>query len=321
MLIAGVDVCSTNVDKCIHCGVCTRNCLFLKKYQMDLGEFSRHPELAHSCFLCGKCKAVCPKDIDGANIALMMRCGHVDTSAYKGLLWEKNPYKFANYRKGKGRSVLFPGCNFTAFYPKTTKYLEQLMAKHGIGTVYDCCGKPVYELGLASDHAAGIVSKLKSRGVEEVVVLCPNCYHFFRDRLDLPMVTVYQKLKELGEGQMVEKEQIPVYFPCPDRGGREMFRGLSEYLKGEITEPFDDVQCCGLGGCAGVTEPELSREMAESVKECNEELYTYCASCISNFRRKGMKQAYHLLPMILGVKEEVPLGIQPFMNRVRRKFL
>lgn len=321
MPIAGVDVCSTNVDKCIHCGVCTRNCLFLKKYQMDLGEFSRHPELAHSCFLCGKCKAVCPKDIDGAHIALMMRRGHVDTSAYKGLLWEKNPYKFANYRKGKRRSVLFPGCNFTAFYPKTTKCLEQLMAKHGIGTVYDCCGKPVYELGLASDHAAGIVSKLKSRGVEEVVVLCPNCYHFFRGRLDLPMVTVYQKLKELGEGRMVEKEQIPVYFPCPDRGGREMFRGLSEYLKGEITEPFDDVQCCGLGGCAGVTEPELSREMAESVKECNEELYTYCASCISNFRRKGMKQAYHLLPMILGVKEEVPLGIQPFMNRVRRKFL
>ena len=51
------------------------------------------------------------------------------------------------------------------------------------------------------------------------------------------------------------------------------------------------------------------------------ELYTYCASCISNFRRKGMKQAYHLLPLILGVEEEVPLGIRPFMNRVRRKFL
>ena len=39
------------------------------------------------------------------------------------------------------------------------------------------------------------------------------------------------------------------------------------------------------------------------------------------FRRKGMKQAYHLLPLILGVEEEVPLGIRPFMNRVRRKFL
>lgn len=100
-----------------------------------------------------------------------------------------------------------------------------------------------------------------------------------------------------------------------------MFCDLSKYLKGEVTEPFGDVQCCGLGGCAGVTEPELSREMAESVKGCGEELYTYCASCISNFRRKGMKQAYHLLPLILGVEEEVPLGIRPFMNRVRRKFL
>ena len=141
MPMTEADVHSTNVDKCIHCGLCTKNCLFLKKYRIDLEGLSRHPELAHSCFLCGKCKAVCPKKIDGAHIALMMRRGHVDTSAYKGLLWEKDPYKFANYRKGRGKSVLFPGCNFTAFYPKTTKYLERLMAKYGIGTVYDCCGK------------------------------------------------------------------------------------------------------------------------------------------------------------------------------------
>lgn len=315
---------NTNVDKCIHCGVCTKNCLFLKKYGIDVGEFSRHPELAYSCFLCGKCKAVCPKDIDGAALAVSMRQAYTDNKSYRGVLWEKNPYKFANYRKGRKKSVLFPGCNFTAFYPRTVKYLELLMKKHDIGTVYDCCSKPVYELGYkedADENLKRLVLRLKGQGVEELILLCPNCYHFFKNKLDIPMTTIYRKLKELGEGQVLERGSIPIYYPCPDRGEKEMFGDLSMYLDGEVVQPFHDVQCCGLGGCAGVKEPEVSREMAESVKDCSEVLYTYCASCISNFRRKGMKEAYHILPLILGIEEEVPLGIQPFMNRVRRKLL
>lgn len=309
-------------DRCIHCGLCTKNCRFLEKYNIDLAGLFERRELSYSCFLCGRCKAVCPKEIDGARIAVLNRQLCVDRNSYRSLLWEKNPYKFANYRKGKKKSVLFPGCNFTAFYPKTMKYLERLMKKHGIGTVYDCCGKPVYELGYKADtenSLARMRERLKRQGVEEIIILCPNCYHFFKDKLDIPMVTIYQKLKELGEGKSFQKDKIPVYYPCPDRDQKEMFGELSMYLEGEVTEPFNAVQCCGLGGCAGVREPELSREMAESVKELSGELYTYCASCISNFRRKGMREAYHLLPIILGIEEKVPLGIQPFMNRVRRK--
>lgn len=311
-------------DRCIHCGACTKSCNFLEKYGINLTGFARRPELAYSCFLCGRCKAVCPKDIDGARIAVLMRQMRSDRASYKGLLWEKSPYKFANYRKGRKKSVLFPGCNFTAFYPKTTGYLEHLMSRYDIGTIYDCCGKPVYELGLkgaSNQNLDRINSRLKKQGVEEFIVLCPNCYHFLKDRLEIPMVTIYQKLKELGEGQMVKKDRIPIYYPCPDREKKEMFQEVFQYLAGEVTEPFGKVQCCGLGGCAGVKEPELSKGMAESAMKYNDELYTYCASCISNFRRKGMEGAYHILPLILGVEEKVPLGIQPFMNRARRKLL
>ena len=211
-----------------------------------------------------------------------------------------------------------------AFYPKTTKYLERLMSAYDIGTIYDCCGKPVYELGLKEDSNQKldrINSRLKELGVEEFIILCPNCYHFFKDKLEIPMVTIYQKLNELGEGQMIKRDRFPIYYPCPDREKKEMFHDLSQYLAGELTEPFGKVQCCGLGGCAGVKEPELSKEMAESAKKYSDELYNYCASCISNFRRKGMDGAYHVLPLILGIEEKVPLGIQPFMNRARRKLL
>ena len=311
-------------DRCIHCGACTDSCRFLEKYKIDLAGLSERPGLAYSCFLCGRCKEVCPKDIDGARIALLERRMQADKSSYRGLLWEKNPYRFANYRRGRRKSVLFPGCNFTAFYPKTTKYLEQLMKGHGIGTIYDCCAKPVYELGFtqdAEDNLERLISRLKAGGAEELIVLCPNCFHFLKNRLDMKIVTVYQKLKELGEGNALKKDRIPVYYPCPDRKEKEMFRELHVYLEGEITEPFKTVQCCGLGGCAGVKEPRLSGDMAEAVKDLSGELYTYCASCISSFRRKGMNEAYHILPLILGIDEKVPLGIQPFMNRARRKLL
>ena len=128
-----------NVENCIHCGLCTRNCSFLKKYDLDLQKFSEHPELAYSCFMCRKCSQVCPKKISGEKIALAMRKEQVQNGegakkdlAYRGLLWEKNRYKFANYKKSKKKSVFMPGCNFSSFFPKTTKRLEKIMKKYDI---------------------------------------------------------------------------------------------------------------------------------------------------------------------------------------------
>lgn len=310
------------VDRCVRCGTCTKNCRFLGKYKLNLAELAVRPELSWSCFFCGRCKTVCPKKIDGSRIALLNRNLGADRTSYRWLLWEKNPYRFANYRRGGTRSVLFPGCNFTAFYPKTVTYLERLMKKHGIGTVYDCCGKPVYELGLQRDAEKSlerISKRLKEQKTEELIVICPGCYHFLKDRLDIPVVTIYRKLNELGEGRKVKREQIPLYYPCPDRENKEMQKELSVYLEGEITEPFDGIQCCGLGGCAQAGEKILAKEMAESVRECSEEVYTYCASCVSNFKRNGMGEAYHVLPLILGIEEKVPVGIRPFINRAGRK--
>lgn len=317
------------INSCVHCGLCTKNCVFLEKYGLDLAGFAQRPDLAFSCFLCGKCKAVCPKDIDGIKIALDMRHNQVEEAggktdpAYNGLMWEKNGYKFANYRKADKKSVLFPGCNFPSFYPETTRVLEGIMKKHGIGVVYECCSKPVNEVGLKNDASSNLQkmeARLRAQGVEELIVLCPNCYHFMKDKITLPMVTVYDKLKELGEGKDIELPALPVYYPCPDRAEKVLFGGIRKFIKGEITEPFGKLQCCGLGGCAAAREPELSRQMAENAaKQGSDVLYTYCASCISNFRRKGFMETYHLLPMILGVNEKVPLGMQPIFNRAKKK--
>ena len=121
-------------ENCIHCGLCTRKCDFLKKYKMDLQVFAEHPELAYHCFLCSDCSLVCPKKIDGREIALQLRRdgvagngGKIPERGYAALIAEKKDYLFRNQRTADRRSVLFPGCNFPSFFPETTAYLVKLL--------------------------------------------------------------------------------------------------------------------------------------------------------------------------------------------------
>lgn len=320
-----------NVETCVHCGLCTKQCLFLNKYGMDLKEFSEKPELAYHCFLCGACKEVCPKGIDGKDIALTNRKkiveaggGKLPDNSYDGLLLEKSPYKFANYRHAGRKSVFFTGCNFPSFYPETTDRLVDEFKKHGVGVVYDCCGKPIEELGLI-DEAAEIIArinkKLNDAGVEQVVMACPNCYYFLKDRLDAEIISVYEKMKELGIGKSFEMDRIPMYFPCPDRKDKKIAEDMKAFLTGEIIDAFPDVQCCGLGGCAAGKESDVVQALTDKVKASDEkELYTYCASCICSFRRRGYEEAKHILPILMGIDEKVPLGKTPILNRAKCKF-
>ena len=91
--------------QCIHCGACTGNCDFLRKYQMDIGNEEKVKELAYHCFLCGKCGSVCPAGIDGREVFLQARRsltaengGKVAADGYDMLVKEKQNYIFRNYK-------------------------------------------------------------------------------------------------------------------------------------------------------------------------------------------------------------------------------
>lgn len=366
-------------EDCIACGACTRHCRFLEKYGLDLRAFSRRPELYYSCFLCNRCEAVCPRQISGRAIAVSGRsallAGDADNvnevnRTYRFLLWEKDPYRFAAYQKGKTVSVLWTGCNFTGFFPKTEERLRKLLAAHGIGVIHDCCGKPVSELGLSWDaerNLSEIGRKLLQNGVRELIMACPNCYYYMRDKLPegISCVTVYRKLREMGIGRAIKNSSIrasvignpavrtdgkqisdclsdadesrdysadaqstdrgirfPLYLPCPDRVEKVFYQDLKAFLPEYAeTETYRELPCCGLGGCAAVREPELARGMAAQAKDMGGRLplFTYCASCISQFRRNGFRGAQHVLTLILGVEENLPGGIRPFLNRAAKK--
>lgn len=318
-------------ENCIHCNLCTKNCEFLQKHNLDLEGFSKREDLSYNCFLCGRCKKVCPKNIDGKEIALSMRKEKIKKNNnvikdkdYNMLLKEKSPYIFANYKNSNKRSVLFPGCNFVSFFPKTTKVLINELEKYDIGVIFDCCQKPIYELGLkdeANKNLQPLKDKIKKANIEEIIVVCPNCYYFLRERLDVKIITIYEKLKELNWGQRIEEDYFPIYYPCPDREEKLFFNTIKPFIEGEIKDSFKDTQCCGLGGCASSKEGEISTKLAKSVSSAGEEkLYTYCATCVGNFKRKGFSNSYHILPLVLDVKEEVPLGMKSLVNRAMFKF-
>ena len=343
---------SNKISKdCIHCGLCTKNCDFLKEYKLDLAGFEERSDLAYNCFMCGKCKIVCPKDIDGRLIAKSMRDekvaennGKVPGKGYGGLVFEKKNYIFKNYKNVdssmkntaqankdsdernstkteiSGKSVLFTGCNFLSYMPYTAERLIEEMNKKGIGVVFDCCGKPIYELGLnkeSEDIIKNLEKRLKDNNITELIMVCPNCYYYLRGKIDVRMVDIYTKIQELGIGKELEGD-ILAFRPCPDREEEILLNKIKEANENLNIECVKE-QCCGAGGCAPVKEPGIAQNMRKDVKSQvgNRHLSTYCSTCFGFFRSEGIDVS-HILSDLLGVKEENPGN--SLMNRMKFKF-
>ena len=317
------------VSDCIHCGACKENCEFLKKYDIILSDTELLKDLAYNCFLCGTCTRVCPVNIDGKALVLQMRRdkvaendGKMADKGYDSTLKEKKKYLFKNYKHATGKSALFTGCNFPSFYPETTKKLaEMLKEKAGVGIIFDCCGKPISELGLKKEEeeiADRINRKLEKAGIEELVMVCPNCYYFLTPRLNVRVVSIYEKLRELGIGK-VETKRMDVFVPCPDKTSHSLLEQMKQFLPDNVNL-IQGVQCCGLGGSAGVKEPEIAAKLPALVKERNySDIYSYCASCAGNLTRAGCNNVHHILVDILETGEK-PDTNKALFNRMKAKF-
>ena len=225
-----------------------------------------------------------------------------------------------------------------SFYPKTSAKLISILEEYGIGVVFDCCGKPVAELGLKIQEekiVTGIENRLRKAGITELIMACPNCYDFLKDRLkDINVIGIYEKLQKLGLGKEIEKD-ISVFLPCPDRAKKELLSQIEPYVIGNLS-PLEGTSCCGLGGCAAGKEPGLAKGMVMSLQETEfAEIYTYCASCAGNLTRnlntgnkekvenkavkKESKTVTHILTEILETYEKPDIS-SSFMNRVKTKF-
>lgn len=315
---------------CIRCGKCTANCEFLKKYNIDIGNTEQLKELAYHCFLCGKCTEVCPKGIDGKSEVLRLRQERIVADneksefekKYKRAISEKRNYIFRNYKHATSGAVYFPGCNFPSLYPKTSDCISKLLfEKAGIGTIYECCGKPISDIGFIDDEkkiVEGLEKRFTENQITELIVACPNCYDYLKDKLNVKVTSIYSKLLELGIGKKLDGDRT-FFLPCPDRAERAWLAEIQKFVNGEC-KAIEDVQCCGLGGRAMTDEPEIAKSFTEKIKkQVNGKIYAYCASCTGNIKRNGYKEITHILTEILETNEE-PCTSTSYVNRVATKY-
>lgn len=284
---------------CIDCSLCTKSCDFLDKYKLNLYDFSKKQELAYNCFLCDTCYEVCPKDIKGSDISLDLR---KKVKKNFGLLrFKKQPYLFENNSLKKSEELMFFGCNFVGYYPKTTKKIIKEFGKIGIDFSIDCCGKPLFEASLSVDKTKNHLNELfLKKGVKTLITACPNCYHFLKNRLEIKIISLYEKLEGL---KMLEKidEEIHLFTPCPEKNNFEIYNSFSHKLS-NVKHSFSDVNCCGAGGLAKQNEKEIAHENVKKVHAKNTpNLYTYCATCSGQFG----KNAKHIAGLFLKTDEIV----------------
>lgn len=319
----------TAKNECNHCHACQQQCPFLLEHGIDLGDEKEFRELAYHCFLCGECARVCPQGINGKELALELRRtrvdsagGTIDEKGYRFLLAEKSDFLFKNYRHSLPGRALFLGCSFPAVYPKTSKRLIDLFRNRAqIGSVYDCCGKPLSDLGMqgrAADSLLGLEKRLAEHGIKELIVACPNCYSYLTSELSIPVISIYSVLNELGLGQPVSVKGS-MFPPCPDRDLMEMYTTLQPFISEEQTLDLSS-PCCGYGGCAANKEPQVSRDMAQAIHQSNDGVViTYCASCSHSLARENSQNVIHCLSEIMGIQEK-PSVKTSFINRAAMRF-
>ena len=112
------------VENCVDCSICVKQCQFLRAHgsPRSLAElFLKEPDsdLAFHCSLCRLCTAVCPKDVDPADLLMSQRCQVV--SHNKGRHGQHRPL-LSYEKRGSSRlfswyglpkecdTIFFPGC-------------------------------------------------------------------------------------------------------------------------------------------------------------------------------------------------------------------
>jgi len=166
------------------------------------------------CTLCGRCKVVCPVNIDTRPLWIAMRDQLVDEGHYPELLnmlkeqvtthynisgdpnenrliWADNlPQPPEGIHKKQAEVVYFVGC-VSSFYPLTytvPQAFVSIMERSGVdfmtmGGEEWCCGFPMMIAGMGENTRELVrhnVEAVRKTGAKMLVATCPSCYHTFR---------------------------------------------------------------------------------------------------------------------------------------------
>lgn len=237
---------------------------------------------------------------------------------------EKRRYPFKRYPRTQCSTLLFPGCSFPSQFPRTTDALERLCTAHGAGVAFDCCGHPLDGYGehkaaaRAVDH---VRRKLDELGVERLATVCPNCLAYLGPRLDVPVVSAVELLREWDVGAGTVFPEGVLHIPCPDRRTRAGEALVRDHADMGAVETLARVGCCGLRPDVALKGPQMVQTCTDRILNAVDDrtIYTYCASCAGQFARAGYGNCRHAVSVMLGI-DETPDAAHALANRARRRF-
>ena len=345
-------------EQCIECGICVKQCVFLKKYGTPKKiadnwqpRDKQSLAMAFECSLCSLCTAVCPVKIDPRQMFLELRRytvaeNKVDFTKQKLLLnFEKRGvskrYSFYGL-PASCDTVLFPGCALAGSRSLRVMQLFDHLQNFfpNLGIVLDCCNKPSHDLGRADFfHAmfSEMLNYLVRNGIKTILVACPSCYAVF-DQYGEGITTrsVYEILAQNNWQPVpqVADEPVTIQDSCVARFDENLQGSVRTLIRArgmtykEMKHNGKKTLCCGEGGGAHFVAPDLAGNWAAVRKSevAGKRIITYCAGCAHFLGRVG--PTAHVLDLLfdpsaaLAGKAKVARSPFTYLNRIllKRRF-
>lgn len=282
---------------------------------------------SNACNQCGRCRAVCPEEIDIGRLLLdtrreMYRDGYLPEAFHD--FWLRD-MRFSTEEaelllpaeKGRTELLFFPGCYLGASEPRyvTEAWSWLREAYDGVGLFLSCCGAPALWSGaqdLFDTHRKKLAEAWEGLGKPTVVLACPTCGKLFREELpQIPTVWLYELMAEkLPARKTGDCPPLYLFDPCAARGEETLLRAVRTVaekcgvrLENPDIEDANDA-CCGWGGHIVPADPALHDRIVEKRAAQSARPYlTYCVNCRDTFAAAG-KEAYHILDLAFGIWNE-----------------
>ena len=331
------------VRSCIECYSCLSTCpvvniatedfggpylmRYISKFESDPRDtFDRLQEALddglYKCTSCGKCLAVCPKNINtfGDAIERMRAIAVANGSGPlpeqvvfkeniikngRSITTDKTPFIEEVQNKTGSKIAFFTGCMVDYKFPEIGHSLVRIFKENGIdidvpeGQV--CCGSPLLRTGQI-DILQDLVDKNKEvfKDYDTVITVCSGCgatlknnHPEFGSKLNVMDISEFLEDK-IDESKLKEVNMKVTYHdPCHlgrGQGIKDAPRNIIEMIPGvEFNEMKYPCQCCGAGGGIKSGKPdialELSKSKAEMIKDTESDaVITICPFCELNLQ-------------------------------------
>ncbi len=341
----------TELVRCLRCGYCRALCPVFEGLMNEswnargrilliraFKEGSLKPEWLKSyverifaCTLCKACEEICPAGVPVTELILwgrklVIRQGLEIYPEYeelakaileKGNIFGKEEDAFP-VRERRAKTLLYLGCTVRYQYEEFGRIAMALL--DALHVEYDlkrekCCAGFLEMLGMEEEfeRASGECSKIVE-GYDEVIVVCPMCYHAFKDLYGMEnVVHLVEKVKEGIEKGVIKLERevnatVFLHDSCHMGRYAKMFDLPREILSSipglrliEGTRTRERARCCG--GPIRVPFTEIRDKVAEAVVEESEKLgadgiVTECPTCFHNIRAVSFGTVYDLLELV-----------------------